>query len=301
MNNKKPYNVLLKENEIFDGYLAVSPALFIIFGLVAFPFLWAIFLTFTDKIVGSKNYNFVGIKNYLDLLFQDRIFWRCFKNTIIYTVTAVSLKVILGIIMALTLNQPIKGRAIFRGLLLLPWVIPTMITAYTWQWMLDGMSGAINILFKTIGLIQTNIAWLSDPKITMFTVILINAWRGFPFIGVTVLAGLQSIPIELYEAAAVDGANSWKRFFHITLPSLRSVLSISALLTTIWTLNDFELVWILTRGGPMHRTKLISILTYEYGFAAQKLGLATTVSTIALPLSLILMIFIIRNIHRKEG
>lgn len=299
--NKSSFHILPKKSEIIDGYLGVSPALFVIFGFIAFPFIWAILMSFTDKIVGSKNYNFVGLKNYFDLLFEDRIFWRCLTNTIIYTIVSVPLKVILGIIMALVLNQPIKGRAVFRGLLLLPWVIPTMITAYTWQWMLDGTSsGAINILLKGLGLIKTNISWLSDPKIAMLTVILINAWRGFPFIGITVLAGLQGIPADLYEAAAVDGASSWRKFWNITLPSLRNVLYISTLLTTIWTLNDFELVWILTKGGPMHRTKLISTLTYEYGFAAQKLGLATTVSIITFPLSLFLMIFTFQSILRSE-
>ncbi len=279
--------------------MALSPALLIILAFVAFPFAWAILLTFTDKVIGAKA-NIVGLENYI-VLMKDSIFRRSFANSLYYTVVTVFFKVAIGIVMALVLNQPIKGRGVFRGLLLLPWVIPTLVTGLTWQWILSDVSGALNIILRGLGLIDRNIAWLADPNTAMPAVMLVNIWRGFPFIGVTVLAGLQGVPASLYEAAALDGADSIRRFIHVTLPSLRNVLSISALLTTIWTLNDFELVYLLTKGGPMHRTELFSILTYQYGFSAQKLGLGTTVSMIALPLSLFLMVAVIRSINRSEG
>ena len=186
------------------GYILILPALIILLGLIGYPFGYAVYLSFTDKFVG-KPPNFVGFANYT-YLFQEPLYYLSVKNSLIYTIVAVAGKVFIGTAMALLLNQALRGRRFFRGIFLLPWVIPTFITAYTWQWLYDDMGGLVNLITKTLGLFSHRISWLSDPNVAMISVIIVNIWRGFPFIGITLLAGMQSIPSTFYEAAAVDGA-----------------------------------------------------------------------------------------------
>jgi multiple sugar transport system permease protein len=216
-------------------------------------------------------------------------------------VFAVAGKVVMGTILAELLNKQLIGRQILRGLFLLPWVIPTFITAYTWQWLLNDFGGIINVFFEAIPGITNSPSWLSDPSWAMPTVIAVNVWRGTPFIAIPLLAGMQGIPKDLYESAAVDGASGLQKFFHITVPSLRSVYTVITLLTAIFTLNDFELVYILTRGGPVNSTKIFSILSYEYAFASNDLGLGTAVSLLFAPLVLILMILALKYIYKGGG
>jgi multiple sugar transport system permease protein len=272
------------------GYALLIPLFIVLFGLLAYPIFTAVSITLQNKIVGMPG-KFIGLGNYRELLFNDPVFWRVVRNGFLFTIGSVAAKLVFGMIMALVLNQPIAARGFFRGLLLMPWVAPTVVTALSWRWMLD-LTGVFNYLLLSAGLIKVPIPWLAQYNTAMFALIMVNTWRGFPFFGVTLLAGMQSIPAELYEAAEIDGASAWQRFWRITLPNLRTVLLVVTILSIIWTFNDFSIVWLLTGGGPGNATDVFATYTYKLGFTASRLGYGQTISVILTPvLIVIIMIF----------
>lgn len=270
------------------GYALLLPLVLVLFVVLAFPVLTAISITLQDKRIGSPG-AFIGLENYRRLLFEDTAFWRVVQNGFIFTVGSVSLKAIVGMAMAVLLNRRMLFRGFFRGLLLLPWVTPAVVTAMAWRWILDLM-GVFNYILTNLGILKLPIPWLAQYWSAQLSLIMVNAWRGFPFFGVTLLAGLQAIPVELYEAAEVDGASSWQRFWNITLPSLRTVILVVVILSTIWTFNDFSTVWLLTRGGPINATDVFATYTYKLGFETSRLGYGQTVSIILAP---VLVLFIL--------
>ena len=269
------------------GYALLVPLALVLFFLLAYPIFVALRMTFQDKVLGMSA-EFIGFKNYTDLLFHDQFFWSVVRNGLVFTIGSVSLKLVIGMAMALVLNRPIVARGFFRGLLLMPWVAPTVVSALAWRWMLD-LQGVVNYLLQQTGIIQVGIPWLARPETAMLSLVLVNAWRGFAFFGVTLLAGLQTISQELYEAAEVDGASSVQRFRHITLPGLRTVILVATTLSTIWTFNDFNIVWLLTRGGPGNRTDVFATYTYKLAFESNRFGYGQTVTVLLAP---VLIIFI---------
>jgi multiple sugar transport system permease protein len=279
-----------KKWNTFFPYLLLIPAFLYLIIILLAPFLWGLGLSFTNKQIG-KDFDFTGLSNYISLL-QDKIFLLSIKNTFVYTIISVALKVLFGIFMALVLNTGIRFRNVSRGLLLIPWAVPTVVSIFTWKWMFSDVGGVLNTVLLTTGLASNKIAWLSTPLMAMFSVILVNVWRGMPFIGISVLAGLQTIPKDLYEASTVDGANSIQKLFYITLPSIRYVILLSTLVTTIWTFNDFEIIWLLTKGGPINTTQLISTYSYMTGILNMNLGKAIAASALFMPLMLILINFV---------
>lgn len=281
------------------GYALVTPLLLVIVGLLAYPIISALLLSFQDRMLGSPG-RFIGLENYAELLFSDRRFRTVVSNSVIFTVVSVAGKLLIGLGMAVLLNQRIAARAMFRGWLLLPWVAPTFVTALTWRWMFDGTSGVINYILMVFGVITSPIAWLGSGATAMLAVITTNIWRGFPFFGVSLLAGMQAIPAELYEAADVDGASPWQKFWHITLPGVRTVLVVTTMLSTIWTFNDFQIVWIMTGGGPAYATHLFATYSYKVGFTGSRLGYAVAVSTILAPLLIVMILALSPLIMRGE-
>lgn len=281
------------------GYILIIPLIVVLFGLLAYPITTALGITLQNKIVGMPG-KFIGLGNYRELLFEDPIFWRVVRNGFLFTLGSVSLKMVLGMVMALVLNQPIFARGFFRGILLMPWVAPTVVTALSWRWMLD-LTGVFNYLLRSVGLLGAPVAWLAQYNTAMFALIMVNTWRGFPFFGVTLLAGMQSIPAELYEAAEMDGASAWQRFWHITLPSLRTVLLVAAILSIIWTFNDFSTVWLLTGGGPGNATDVFATYTYKLGFRASRLGYGQTVSVILAPVLVFIIMILSPLMLRGEN
>ena len=203
-----------------------APAFVLVVGLIFYPFYRAIWLSFTDKLVGYPE-RFVGLQNYLYLVHDDT-FHQVIRNSLVFTVGSVALKILTGLAMALVLNNVFRGRNFFRGLFLLPWITSTVIIALTWRWMFDAFPGRgfFNSVLLDAGLLTRPIAFMATPEGAMLAVIVANWWRGFPFFGVSFLAGMESIPQELYEAAAVDGAGAWRRFWHITLPGLKHVITV---------------------------------------------------------------------------
>jgi multiple sugar transport system permease protein len=281
------------------GYSLLTPLILVLFLLLAYPIGMALWITLQDKTIGMPG-RFVGLANYRELLFEDPFFWQVVRNGFLFTLGSVALKLIIGMVMALVLNQPIVFRGLFRGLLLMPWVAPTVVTALSWRWMLD-LTGVFNFLLRSIGLMQGSVPWLAQYGTAMFALILVNTWRGFPFFGITLLAGMQAIPQELYEAAEVDGASIWQRFWHITVPSLRTVILVVTILSTIWTFNDFSIVWLLTGGGPGHATDVFATYTYKLGFVTSRLGYGQTVSVLLAPVLIAIIMVLSPMMLRGEA
>jgi multiple sugar transport system permease protein len=280
------------------GYLFVLPLVVLVLLLIAYPLGSAVYLSLTEKYVGYPP-RFVGLKNYVDLT-GDPVFRKVIWNSAVFTVGSVTVKLMIGFLMALSLHQALFARRLVRGILLLPWVVPTVITALAWHWMFDALRGFINVSLETLGLIGEPIAWLGQPTTAMMAVVVVNIWRGFPFFGVSLLAGLQAIPADLYEAAAVDGASATQRFRHVTLPGLRPVIFVTALISTIFTLNDFNIVYVMTRGGPGIATHILATYTYEVGFQALRWGRAVAVSMYLMPLVVVMIVVLARRLTRED-
>jgi ABC-type sugar transport system permease subunit len=280
------------------GYALIAPVALLILVLIAYPFLNAIWLSLTEKMVGYPA-RFIGLQNYATLLESPRfriVAW----NSVIYTVGSVGTKLVIGMVMAVALHKAVRGNQLLRGFLLLPWVIPTVVIALTWRWLLDLYRGLFNVGLHDLGLIGSGIHWLGNPDLAMLSVIMANVWRGFPFFGVSFLAAMQTVPQDLYDAAAVDGASAWQQFWRVSLPSVKGVVAIVTLLSTIWTLNDFNIVYIMTRGGPGAATHIFATYSYELGIQSQRWGMAMAASMYSLPVIALLIIFVVRYLHREE-
>jgi len=275
--------------KMIEPWLYLIPLILVIV-LAVYPLGNAIWLSLTDKRVGFAA-NFVGLANYLSLA-KDPVFIQTAKNTLIFTVAAIVFKFILGMIMALVLNENFPLRNITRGILALPWIIPTVVGVLIWYWMFNETNGLLNII------LGKHFPWLSDKYYALFSVIFVNIWRGFPFFGINLLAGLQSISPELYEAAKVDGANALGRFWFITVPGLKYVIFVTTALSTIWTINDFQVVKLLTGGGPGTATQIFATLTYEIGISSLQLGRGIAVSLFVLPVLVIGMVFLVKRMNR---
>jgi ABC-type sugar transport system permease subunit len=279
------------------GFLFVLPIVALVLCLVAYPFCYAIYLSMTRKFVGMPAV-FVGFENYVRLA-GDGFFRRAVWNSLIFTFGSVVFKLILGMAMALVLTSNIRFRSLFTGLLLVPWVAPTVVSALNFLWIYDGSLGVLNyLLVRVFRVLPQGVGWLSEAGTAMASVIFVNIWRGFPFFGISFLAGMKAVPGELYEAASVDGANAVQRFFNVTLPSLRNILIIVVLLSTIWTFNDFGIVYILTKGGPGGATMVLPVFTYEMAFGAQRLGDAIAVALYMLPPLALVIIVLARHMRR---
>ncbi|HET8576087.1 MAG TPA: sugar ABC transporter permease [Methylomirabilota bacterium] len=282
------------------GYLFVVPAVVLVLGLVAYPFSYAIYLSMTRKYVGVPPV-FVGFENYIRLTF-DGFFQRAVVNSFIFTFGSVAVKTVLGTAMALVLMSKIRFRSFFTGVLLIPWVAPTVVSALNFLWIFDYSLGVLNyLLVRVFHLLPRGVGWLSEPGTAMASVIAVNIWRGFPFFGISFLAGMKAIPAELYEAAAVDGAGPVQRFRHVTLPGIRNIMIIVLLLSTIWTFNDFQIVYILTKGGPGGATQVIPVFTYEVAFGAQRLGEAVAVALYMLPALAFVIIVLARYMRQGKA
>jgi multiple sugar transport system permease protein len=280
------------------AYAILTPTFLVILGLVAYPFFIGIFLSLQNKMVGAPG-RFVGFQNYVDL-FRDDLFLRTAYNSVVYTVVAVALKFVLGLTMALILDQERRFNNFFRTLLFVPWAVPVVIVSLNWRWIFDDLSGFLNNVLITFRITNNIISWLSDPSLAMGCVITVVVWAGTPFYTMTFLAGLQAIPKELYEAAEIDGASIVQQFFFVTIPRLRTIFLTTVMLSTIWTATNLQFVYILTRGGPAGRTQIFPYLSYELALGAFRLGKGAAVSLVLFPLLVVLIIFLTRRMLRPS-
>jgi ABC-type sugar transport system permease subunit len=279
------------------GFLFVAPIVVLTLALVAYPFCYAIYLSLTRKYVGMPPV-YVGLENYVKLTY-DGFFQRAVFNSFIFTFGSVGFKLVLGMVMALVLTSKIRFRSFWTGVLLIPWVAPTVVSALNFLWIFDFSLGVLNyLLVRVTGILSQGVGWLSEPNTAMASVISVNIWRGFPFFGISFLAGMKAIPGELYEAASVDGATVLQRFVHVTLPGLKNIMIIVVLLSTIWTFNDFGIVYILTKCGPGGATQVLPVLTYEIAFGAQRLGEAIAVALYMLPAIAIVIVVLSKYMRR---
>src|SRR5215475_6275918 len=282
------------------GYLFLFPALIVIVGLVAYPFASAIVMTFQAKTAGAPG-RFIGLDNYREL-FQSEQFLRTVFNTVLYTVIGVGVKFCLGLSMALVLNQERFCNNLFRSFLLIPWAIPTVMSALNWRWIFDDASGLINNVLVRLNLIDETIAWLSDPHLAMLSVVVVVFRKETPFFTMSFLAGLQAIPKELYEAAEIDGASVLQQFSYITLPRLRPIFISAVMLSAILTSAGIQFVLILTNGGPSDRTMIFPVLAYHLALGgAQRLGMGAAVSLVFFPLLVVFIVFLTRRMLREKG
>jgi ABC-type sugar transport system permease subunit len=282
------------------GLLFVAPIIALVLALVAYPFCYAIYLSMTRKYVGVPPV-WVGFDNYVKLTW-DGFFRRAVYNSFVFTFGSVAVKVVLGMAMALVLMTHVRFRSFWTGVLLIPWVAPTVVSALNFLWIYDYSLGVLNyLLVKVFRILPQGVGWLSEPGTAMASVIAVNVWRGFPFFGISFLAGMKAIPGEAYEAAAVDGAGALQRFRHVTLPGIKNIMIIVVLLSTIWTFNDFTIVYILTKGGPGGATQVLPVLTYEIAFGAQRLGEAIAVALYMLPAMAAVIIVLARYMRRGRA
>ncbi|MEN9938806.1 MAG: hypothetical protein RLZZ387_5385 [Chloroflexota bacterium] len=279
------------------GYLMVAPIVICLLLLVVYPFLFAIWISFTDRMVGAPG-RFVGLANYAYLAGQPS-FRASIVNTIVLVLAVQGLKLVLGLGIALLLNQPIRGRNTWRSLILLPWAMPAFVAYLTWKLLFAPQGGAFNMILIGSGLVDTHVDFLSTRELAMPSVIVATFWRGFPFWVISFLAALQNVPPEEYEAAAIDGASAWQRFWHITLPNIRHVVLVVVLLSTIWTTNSFENIWLLTAGGPSDATMTFPVLAY-YGLQSLRIGEAAAVSVSMLPVFAMMALIVVKLLQEDD-
>jgi multiple sugar transport system permease protein len=282
------------------GYLLILPAAIVIVGLIAYPFLYSIWMSLQIIRVGGAG-KFVWFQNYGSLLFgfNSGRFWNSVMVTVEYTVSAEIGKFLIGIVTALILHHSLKARGFFRTILFIPWAVPAVVSAYTWRWMFDDRLGLWNTLLLGAGLIHTPVLWLSNINLALWSVVAATIWQGTPFWTMTYLAGLQSIPSEIYEAAHVDGASSWQSFWRITMPNMISVIIVTFMLSSIWTSNNLQYVYILTNGGPVNATETFPLLAYTVGMRDYNLGLAAAVPLLFFPVFAILIHFLSGRLLRE--
>lgn len=284
------------QREGLMGYALVAPVVICLAILVIYPFFFAIWISFTDRMIGREG-QFIGLANYRYLInwidFQATV-----RNTIVLVLSVQTLKLVLGMGIALLLNQAIRFRQFWRGLILLPWAMPAFVAYITWKLLYAPQGGAFNYVLIQLGLVDSHVEFLSSRALAMPSVVVASFWRGFPFWVISFLAALQNVPQEMYEAAAMDGANAWQRFLHVTLPGIRHVVLVVVLLSTIWTTNSFEAIWLLTQGGPSNATMTFPVLAY-FGLQNLRIGEAAAVSVSMLPVFAMLA-FIIAKLLQKE-
>ncbi len=281
-----------------DAYLFLAPAIVVLACFVAYPFFDGIATSLTDRGVARPG-TFTGTANFQELL-GDEIYGIALKNSLVLTVCAVGTKFVLGLIGAVVLAQRFPMRGVIRALIFLPWAVPGLIAALSWKWLYDELNGIFNLALVLSGLSSDIVYWLSDPDIALFSITIAMVWHGLPFYIMMFLAGLAAIPSELYEAAAIDGANTWKRFWKVTLPGLKDVIAITLMLSAIWTFNSFHMVFILTGGGPANRTQILPTLAYEYGIRRSELGLGAAVMVSVIPVFLVIIYFLTRRMLKEQ-
>ncbi len=280
------------------AYAFIAPAFFLLLFLVAYPFFLSVWFSLSDARVGETG-SFIGLDNFRRLL-RSSIFLQTLQNSIVFTAVALTLKTVLGMALALLLFRVTHFKRLIRGAVLLPFIVPTALSTLVWWWMFEPLYSVVNWTLKSLHIVKGDIPWLPDPYLAMFTVILVNTWRGLPFFAITLLAGLVAIPRELYEAAESDGAGPIGRFWYMTVPLLTPVLAVVILFSAIFTLADFNIVYVLTKGGPMNMTHLFATYSFVVGLQGGEIGQGAAVSLFLFPILLAVVFFQLRLVRRAS-
>lgn len=280
------------------GFLFVLPTVLVMLAIIGYPLFETLRLSVSQVQLGQSNQPFIGLANYSSAL-SDRIFPVALRNTFIWTALSVIAILVVGVGAALLVNEPIHGRALIRSLILVPWIVPAIVVAVVWKWLYNPDFGIVSDALIRAGLMSSSSNWLADPRTALYWVVLVNVWKNFPFAMLMVLAGLQSVPQQLYEAARMDGANTWERFTNVTLPHLRSVILVMALLLTIWNMNTFTYVYVLTGGGPVRQTEVLGVYIYNTAFQGFHFGVASAAAVIVFVITGVLTLIYVRILGRE--
>jgi len=287
------------ESEKLLATVLLVPGLAILLIFIAYPFVMALWYSLTSIRVGDPG-TFVGLANFTKA-FNDTIFQNAFRNTVFYTFWATIFKFALGMWLALLLNRHFRFKRLIRASMLLPFIIPTVLSAFAWRWMFDPTFSVMNWVLFHSGIITDRLPFLSDGDWAMWCAVLVNTWRGMPFFAITLLAGLQTISPDLHEAAALDGANAWYRFWHVTWPLLMPVTLVVVVFSVIQTFSDFQLIYVLTGGGPANSTHLVATYAYQVGVASGLLGEGAALSLFMFPVLFAVVWMQLRFMKRMDG
>ncbi len=289
----------MRSKHALQGFLLCLPTLIIIFGFIFFPIGYSVWLSLTNKHAISVEYEYVGLGNYLGLM-HDAEFWWSFQRGVIFALGTIFFQTLLGLAAALFLNQSFFGRGFVRGITLFPYMLPTIVTILLWKWLLSATFGPVNFVLQWVGLTHGPVVWLGENWL-MTSTIFIGVWQFFPFVVISLLARLQMINLELYEAAEIDGANAWKRLLHITLPELRYVLFVVILLRTFFMFTKFDIPWLMATGGGLQRlVQNLPVYAFRKTFGFFQAGEGAAISVI-LFLMLVLWTIVYFRIYRKEA
>ena len=288
----------LLEDERYLALCLLVPTVALLGLFIAYPFVKGVILAVTNTRVGVPG-DFVGLANFYKI-WDDSIFRTAAYNTIVYTAITTVFKLALGLWLAILLNRHFKGKAFIRAFILLPFIVPTVLSTFAWKWMFDPTFSVLNWLLFKASIITTRINWLGDPDLAMLSIMIVNVWRGVPFFAISLLAGLQTISPELHEAAAIDGARPWQRFWHVTWPLLLPVTMVVVLFSVIQTFADFQLVYVLTEGGPANATHLFATYAYQIGIRTGLLSEGAAISLAMFPVLFLVVVFQLLYIRRVE-
>ena len=280
------------------GVLFMLPAAILLLLFLTYPLGLGVWLGFTDERIGRTGV-YIGLENYA-YLWDDSVFWLAVFNTLLYTSVASVLKFGLGLWLALILNERLPFKAFFRAIVLLPWVVPTVLSAIAFWWIYDAQFSIISWALERMGLIDAPINFLGDPTNARASVIAANVWRGIPFVAITLLAGLQTISPSLYEAATLDGATPWQRFRFVTFPLLTPIIAIVMTFSVLFTFTDFQLIYVLTRGGPVNATHLMATLSFQRGISGGNLGEGAAIAVAMIPFLLAAILFSYFGLQRRR-
>jgi multiple sugar transport system permease protein len=287
------------ENERLLACLLLAPTILMLGVFIAYPFVMGVWLSVSSTSVGNPG-AFIGLDNFVKT-WNDSIFQTAFKNSLVYTFWATIFKLTLGMWLALLLNRHFRGKRIGRASMLLPFIIPTVLSTFAWRWMFDPTFSVVNWVLYRAGFIAAKLPFLSDGTWALWCAIVVNTWRGMPFFAITLLAGLQTISPDLHEAASLDGANGWQRFWRISWPLLKPVTLVVVVFSIIQTFSDFQLIYILTGGGPANSTHLIATYSYQVGIMSGLLSEGAAISLFMLPVLFIVVWAQLRYLRRLEG
>jgi len=284
-----------------SGYLFIAPALLLLCTIVLLPILFSIGMAFFrfDLLRISQGNPFYGIRHFITVL-TDALFWNAFGNTLVWTASTVILQLLVGVLLALLLNKPLKGKVFYFIALLVPWATPSAVASLLWRWLLHADYGFVNALLLNLRMIRTPVPWLSTPGWAMFWVIMARSWKEYAFCMVMISAALRTIPPSLYEAAEMDGANKTAQFFYITLPWLRPTIAIVTSLLAIGSFNCFNMIWMMTKGGPVRQTEILSTFIYHTGFEKFQLGLASAQSIIMVLFLAFIIVFYMKRMDNGD-
>ena len=286
------------------GYTLLAPAVLYVVLLVGAPFLFSLYLAVSDANVGDPVAHFIGLENFRAAWEMD-LFWLALWNSVVFFLVAAVLKSVLGTSLAFLLLQNFKGKKLIRGLVVIPFTLPIAISVLSWKWMYDSQFSVINWILSRLGLIgpfgsEGWPVWLGNPKLALIACILVNVWRTYPFSAIVLLAGFTSVPVEVLDAAKVDGCSFFQRFRHVVAPMIFPILMIGFLFDTVFTLSDLSVVYLLTQGGPANATKILPVLAYQVGIQAGNLGRGAAIALFLVPLLLPALVLVLRNLKRRE-